>query len=257
MSESFDPAAHDKTNNLPEGPVSKYVDRMLLEVTQSGLSEQQQAKTIGNHLIGSLLRVQGAEKGLATIHTISEVAGRSNITDDDGNAVSWTRAISRSEGIRRAIVDIDQEPVGKWALGTLDTGVRVDHEQGGKILISSMDQMSAYFGTETPSEAFVPGHEQGVPWKDTIMSEVADYLRADDMTPPWKRDANLGSDIEGVRTNQQEWQRAVGIAQVAGIDMNLITSSAEFMKSEQHQGREVGHIALLNVAPDYSSLIGQ
>ncbi len=255
--EASDPSQIDRARSLPDGPVSQYTDRVVAELDSQELSPQQRTQVMGDHLIGSIFRSQGASKGVETISDISDVAGRTDITDPTGNeAVSWLRTITRNRGVRRAVMTVDAVPNGSAALGNLITRVRVEHGKPETATMTTMDQIVAYVDTITPEEARLPIHERPVPWKQAIIEELRTYLQTPGRKEAWHASENLGSDVDTIRRSQETWERAAGIAGRASLDIGMITRSAEFIRQQQEAGRDVGHVALMEIQPDYGSLLG-
>lgn len=256
MSEATNPTLHNQAPQLPEGGISKYMDRVLEQAASQGLAQEGYTEVVGDHLTGSILRAQGAEAGFATIKEVSRLAGRDIEGSQTGEVLPWTRRFTRADGLRKSILDIAAQPDGKGVFDPMLGRLRVSESDPGRPVMTTMDQVAAYLGVETAAEAALPQMKNATAWKEVIQDEIMAFVKNPDRKGAWDAAENLGSDLESVRADQKNWQRAAGIAVEAGMDIRLLAESAEWIRSQEKIGTAVGQVAMLKVAPDFSNLLG-
>jgi len=254
MSEVPNPAAHNQLNGLPEGPISWHMDRARQGIEHSALEPTQKAEMYADHLIGAVLRTEGVAQGATTLYDVGETAGKADVIDPDtGKKVTWARAFTRQDGLRRALADIAEgTEEGTRTLHTVMHGrLRYENpDDPSTARLTTMDQLTAYLETENPKEAQLPDAERAIAWEQTILDEVSRYLTVPGRLEAWKAQHVLGSDVESVRGAQQDWERAAKVAQSVGVDMEFVTKSAELMKDLRERGMAIGHTALVELGYD-------
>ncbi len=254
MSEIPNPTSHDQATQLPEGGISTYMDRVLEQAASQGLAKEDYTGVVGDHLTGSILRTQGAEAGFATIKDASHWAGRDIKDPQTGEELPWTRRFTRADGLRKSMLDIAAQPDGKGVFDPMLGRLRVSDSDPGRPVMTTMDQVAAYLGVETEAEAALPQMENASAWKQLIKDEITAFVQISGRKGAWDAAENLGSDLESVRKNQENWQRATATAEKAGLDITLLAKSAEMIREQQQLGAAIGQVATLEVAPDFGNL---
>lgn len=252
MSEATNPARHNQNNPLPEGHISQYMDRVLSEA--GSLEASERLLPVGDHLIGAMLRSQGLDNGVATVKRLSRDAGKP-VTDPnlEGKKHAWMVDFTKSDGLRRTLLDIGEQPGGELLFYNLDS--RVGISETGRPVMTNMDQITAYLNTSTDAEKALTDSGPVAAWQTTIAGEVTKFLQVKGRKEAWDARGNLGSEISSVRHDQQQWESAAALAQRAGVDMQLIAESAQWMLTQQEAGRPVAQAPVIEPAPDYSSLL--
>lgn len=241
MTEFQDQTLINKIAQMQEGPVSAHVEAVMHETQQADLAPDERAGVLADHLAGAALRTgEDAEQTQLMLRAVSTLAG----------SEKWQGKFTRQNGLRRTLVHLDTDTDGKVALGTV--GHRLTNDAEGRVLMTSLDQLAGYVSPKTEQEAqAVSGLDKAVPWKDELIREFTDYVAIPGRKEAWKAADNLGSEVSSVKESQQQWERAQEIAKRAGLDVDLLTRSAEFIKKHAEiSGKKVGGLALRAVAPE-------
>lgn len=230
------PGLSEEKYSLPEGGASELINSVI----ESDLPENVKTRVIADSLIGASVRVMGADQAPEILEDIGKNIGISLEGDN------WQKVFTRTDGLRRAIVDTDDSAQGKVALSKLEQ--RINRDDNGKFVLSSLDQVHAYIFAKTEAENTLKGRiEAASPWKQKLYQEVSDFLTIAGRSPAWSTPDNTGSEVAGVRQQQTEWNNASKIAVGVGIDVDLIAKSAQYM---QEVGHDVGEAVLHDIPQD-------
>lgn len=235
------PAA-DRAVHSPSGGVVAHVDVVLAELPSLSLPESKQADMAADAFVGGYVRTVGADAAFEALSSVSQAAGETG----------WEDVVTRKEGLRAAARALDASPAGKLALGRL--GYRLGKDEAGRVVMTSRDQLTAYLSVKTEVESGVD--TGGIPWKQIIASEINDQLSTPHRKAAWNATDNLGSEVDGVRQNQQSWERAAKIAEQSGVDVGLIGRSVEYIQHHPDDTIEesLGEVAIQGTDGDYDHL---
>ncbi len=262
-SEQPNPTIINQIAQLPEGAASNYMGRVITEVSEAkNLKPEVARNVLVDHLIGTTLRVMGAEHGLGALYAMGNerpkvgLAAPGNVGQDH-----WIAGFTRKEGLRRAVIDVEQNPPSGNALNGAAQRLRI--ERTGAVqrpVFTTMDQIDGYLDTEVEAERRLPHTEKAGPWKSVIKRELADYLENPNLVKGrWDLGDHATPEAAAVmRDARNAWSAAAETAKKAGIDIDLLTKSVEWMKAHENdpvQTASIGKTALIGVRPDYSHLL--
>lgn len=255
MTEYSDPARRDKVNNLPEGSISQHIDLVRTALGETKMSGPLRAQVLADHFVGSTLRTFGAVEGYRRVINPIDTTPRAKlvVTDPEtGEAYDWFRVITRDGGARRAVVDISDGPMGWQAVNNISNAFRIETDANGEsipesIMMASMDQITAYLETETEQSEALNQIERASMWQRVLLDEITTFLDEPYRNGAWNTPDNMGSEVAGVRHSQIDWERAAAVARKAGVDIDLLVRSAEFMKKTASSGQSIGKVALVNI----------
>lgn len=228
-----------KYEQLPNGPISDYIEAMLEQLKPADLEADKKGRIARDAFIGVTLRMQGKVEGLETLRFISRSVGKKKT---DGSPSGWQAALTRSGGLRRAVIALESDSDAKNDLANLEARVGTIHG----ITMQSFDQISSYLGITTEQEDTLDPAEKMIPWKTIIQTELYKFVTIEGRMAAWTPKANelLGSDVADVRHAQEEWLGASKIAEKAGIDVELLARSAEAIKMRYKITQDLGHSAV-------------
>lgn len=216
-------------------------DETLLE-----LAPADRGVVIVDRFIGSLVRhgrVQGSNQSYAPKRVLEKMDNLSRL------GVDGLREITRTDGLKDAARDLALDQDAAKLFGSLSERLAANEEGG--LVLTSVAQIEGYLLAGGSDNNYItkpiPGVDMpGVNW----IPVVAEYVqKMSDNDLSWITDhearelTTSSSDL--IHNTGRDWAMAKSSALKAGVDMDLIARSAEYIKQERKSSdRAIGSTAL-------------
>jgi hypothetical protein len=215
----------ERLKEYPEGSLSTYTDSLLAD-------KDRDPEDIIDRYIGAMLATQGAAEGATILYDI----------DKNSNKADWPKMFTRKDGLRRAIVTIGLDERTASAIGVMYARLNGSLEEP---VMTNTNQLAGYLDAFEADESILHDSDKVISWKRIIADELTKYFSIPHRAEAWKTRGNLESEVPSVRSNQQEWERAVTIAKKLGFDIGTLTRSAEYTRERSlRMKKELGEVSL-------------
>ncbi len=234
------------------GPFADLVEHLLRPETTAEIPEEIVGEAIADRFIGQLARNRGVVRGDGTredvpavLKQIDQLAKVPPNQHKQGFAKA-VNDITRMDGLRVAALDLSSNPRTGQLVGRMAERVRVDKD--GKLTLLTLAQIEGYLHASVGKKSLSTAAH-------VIADGIAEYANGSRIVPAWQAQDLLSSDVPDVRDPQLSWEHAVSTAtRDGGVDMDLVTRSAEAVHDLHVREQQIGGTALHGALPDYSEM---
>jgi len=219
---------------------------LLSDPEINNLDPAVQGDVIVDRFIGALAR-QGSIEGSQTSYSPGDVL----FLMDGIKQPEDIAKITRTDGLKEAALSLGGDPRTARLFGSLEGRLIEDQTDPSKLTLTSAAQVEGYIlagGAKNSIEGARGGVEmEGEQWIGVLMERMEGAF---DAKSPYEWITDNGysmsrSDIDYVRKSGNDWAMAARSAEKAGVDMNLLTRTAERAKLRTTAGGDLGHAAAM------------
>lgn len=240
-------------------PLNEVVKDLLENSEIQGLPEEEQGKVIVDRFIGSLVRHGGIESSNAQVgemapHEILAKIDQIGMASED--ELHTVRELTRTDGLRGGVSLLAEDPRTAVLFGRMSQQLAIGRNSRGEAFyaLTSPAQIDGYIdaGGENNIDTRAQQYTDPTEWIGVLASDIDNVASG---FSEWKSDNELARDVQSsgaitpeAHKRAQDLYAARRKALSAGIDMNLMKDSAEYIRDrDETTKRELGARAVMLV----------